>query len=68
MVADARSVAGDGTGGDVRARGPCRVSRAGARERLLDARLDAALGLSADGGEFRDDEVARSLEHALFAE
>src|SRR5437868_3492610 len=54
----ARSVASDGTGGDARACWGAVVARTGARQRLLDARLDAAFGLAADGGEFGDDEVA----------
>src|SRR3989440_8218324 len=66
LAADARSVAGGGTGGDVRARGPALVACAGARERLLDARLDVALGLAADGGGVRGDEVARAPEAAPF--
>src|SRR2546421_2842867 len=66
LTADARSVAGGGTGGDERARGPALVACAGARERLLDARLDVALGLAADGGEVRGDEVARAPEAAPF--
>lgn len=43
------------------------VFRSRARERLIDTWLDVAFGLATDGGQFRNYEITRPFEHALFA-
>jgi hypothetical protein len=40
---------------------------AGARQSLFDARLNTAFGLATDGGQFGDDQIARTLQHPLLA-
>lgn len=56
------------SGGARAHRGLAFVFSAGARKGLFDAWFDVAIGLAADGGELRDDEVAGAFEHSLFAE
>ena len=38
---------------------------AGSRNRLIYSRFDTAFGLAANGGQFRDDEIAGAFEHTL---
>jgi len=44
------------------------VTGAGLGQRLIDARLDVAFGLAANGGEFRNHQIAGPLEHSLLPE
>jgi hypothetical protein len=39
----------------------------GTSECLVNARLDTAFGLTADRGQLRDDKIAGTFEHSLFA-
>src|ERR1700687_1357596 len=47
--------------------GPALVTSASLCQRLIDARLDVAFRLAADGSEFGNHQVAGPLEHPLFA-
>src|SRR6266496_3049291 len=49
-------------------RGMAIVAGAGLRQRLIDTRFYVAFRLATDGGQFRNNQVARSLEHSLLAE
>jgi hypothetical protein len=44
------------------------VARTRLGQCVIYARLDVALGLTANGREFRNDKVMRALEHPLLAE
>ena len=58
---------GAGSGHASPAIGPALVTGAGLCQCLIDARLDVAFRLTADGSEFGDHQIAGPLEHSLLA-
>lgn len=63
---ESRSVSGNSSHGSSLGRAPI-VLGTGAGQRVFDARSNAALWLAADGGQLGNYQIARALEHALFA-
>ena len=63
---ESHSVSGNSSCGSNLGRAPV-VLGTGAGQRIFDARSNVALWLAADCGQLGNDQIARALEHALFA-